>query len=168
MKLASVILIALAITLATLFGLSRLYDSPIMSDGPVIEPTRGRYEAGVNAEYGPYRPKKYNCQDAEDQARKGIEKYRSCTAAAQCQAVHNPYLWGFAINKTHARKIDEIILELEKKCGRRVFSPPKFGIKLACENNHCVVNAITSADKYHELTKESQANFQSDLQKDAP
>jgi hypothetical protein len=152
--LASVVLTSAILGLAIL-AFSRIYDSPLVHDGPFY-PSIASSQTLLPIDSKPFPSN--SCSDVRSKAILAANNLRACTEASQCRVVSNANLDSVStINKANSAEFDRLANEVAAYCGELLYSP-FFGegkYKIYCENLKCGSSWIIIETRQQRLYRES-------------
>jgi hypothetical protein len=155
LKLLAIVVLTSAILGLAILAFSRIYDSPVVHDGPVY-PSIASSQTLLPIDSNPFPSE--NCSDIASRALLTAESLGACTEESQCQLVWNANL-GFGpgtINRANIVAFEKLANEVASYCGERLYAwLPGQGYKVYCKNLKCGSEFIAVETKQGRLRRES-------------
>jgi len=111
-----------------------------------------------------------DCSEAIERAEKEVSQFRSCAVDSDCKHLNSGWLPMTAVNEGGLSDALALSDKLESVCGARQSHDAfysRYGIKIACESQQCVVRDINSEEKRQQLYRDSLSTLEEQVV-DAP
>jgi hypothetical protein len=160
--LASIVLTSVILGFAIL-AYSRIYDSPVVHDGPVY-PSIASRQTLLPIDSNPFPSE--SCSDVTSRALLAAENLSACTEASQCRVVWNANLDSVrVINKANSIEFDELADEVAAYCGPVLYAPTlveedEYKTEIYCENQKCGYRMNLIETRKQRLHRESLSIIQ--------
>ena len=128
-----------------LLGYSRLYDIPVVHDGPAYPEIERPQSAPITATAAARETK--DCFTEAQRIKEMSQQYRSCSETKDCRYMPHGWVSMLAVNKTNAPIVEKLYGDLNQYCDDRQSHDAfysDYGIEMLCENQLCTMSEITS------------------------
>lgn len=155
LKLLASIVLTSVILGSAILAYSRIYDSPIIHDGPVY-PSIASSQTLLPINSNPFPSE--NCSDVTSRALVAAENLKACDESSQCIVVWNANLDSVrTINRANKAAFEKLANEVAAYCGEMEYGPLSPGVeyKLHCESLKCESEFVAVEAEKSRLIRES-------------